>query len=81
MERPSHWSSFTDTRNVALLLQNLSFIMFGCRHPKDKRSWPITLQDRTYRVCTSCGHKFPFDKTAIRQTTRREIRSLKEQLR
>jgi hypothetical protein len=63
------------------MLQNLFFALFGCRHPKNKRSWPITFQDRTYRVCTTCGHEFPFDKIAFREMTRGEIRSLKEHLR
>jgi hypothetical protein len=59
------------------MFNNLIRALFSCRHPNDKRSWPITLKDRTYRVCTECGHEFPFDIDAFRMLTRREIRQLK----
>jgi RNA polymerase-binding transcription factor DksA len=63
------------------MLQNLFLALFGCRHPNAKRSWPITIEERTYCVCTKCGCEFPFDKIAFRQMSRKEIRSLKEQVR
>jgi hypothetical protein len=63
------------------MFENLFLALFSCHHPNDRRSWPITLQDRTYCVCTKCGHEFPFDKIAFREMTRGEIRSLKAQLR
>jgi RNA polymerase-binding transcription factor DksA len=61
------------------MVHNLIRALFSCRHPTDKQSWPITLKDRTYRVCTDCGHELPFDSNAFRPLTRGEIRRLKSQ--
>ena len=30
---------------------------FGCPHAL---GWPITLNDRTYRVCSKCGTEFEY---------------------
>ena len=30
---------------------------FGCPHAL---GWPITLNDRTYRVCSKCGAEFEY---------------------
>jgi hypothetical protein len=61
------------------MVHNLIRALFSCRHPTDKQSWPITLKDRTYRVCTDCGHELPFDSNAFRPLPRGEIRRLKGQ--
>ena len=29
--------------------------LFGCRHKRE--TWPLTVNGRTYRVCTGCGHE------------------------
>jgi hypothetical protein len=63
------------------MLQNLFRSLFSCRHPNNRRSWPITLRERTYCVCTECGHEFPFDSDAFRMLTRGEIRRLKQRAR
>jgi hypothetical protein len=63
------------------MLHKLICALFSCRHPNDKRSWPITLKDRTYRVCTECGHEFPFDVDVFRMLTRREIQQSKRESR
>ena len=49
---------------------NLTRALLGCRHPQNKRSWPITIEGRTYIVCIECGHEFPFDTNAFRILTR-----------
>lgn len=61
------------------MLHNLISALFSCRHPTGKQSWPITLKNRTYRVCTECGHELPFDSDAFRLLTRRETQRFKRQ--
>lgn len=41
------------------MFDGLISYFFGCRHKH--YSWPITVDNTTYVVCSECGDKFSYD--------------------
>lgn len=46
---------------VATAIANVLLAPFQCRHPEEKRGWPITREGETYRRCNECGKAIPHD--------------------